>query len=189
MTTKYNNLLNNIKKIAHNKGMTLAKINKRAGLGKAYIYTWREHNPSVASIMKVAKILKVSIYNLIDKNEIKSATDNHDSKKMLLFNNIKKIANYRGISLNKLSKLCGLSINSIYQWQRCNPSFTNLQKVAAALEVPISDIIEIDYFNNRKLKIDLNDYHLKFYYRGKPIPDEFLKLIRQLLNLCLYHEK
>ena len=190
MTTKYNNLLNNIKKIAHNKGMTLADINKQAGLGKAYIYTWREHNPSPKNIRKVAEILHVSAHELIHGYQSEGT---NDQSNLLIFNNIKRIAKDKKISISRLSQLCGLSQNIVYEWRYSNPTFDNLRKIANALRVPIVDIIsnpnDIDNDDyNKTLKVDLNDYQVIFTYYNKRIPSKYLQLIRQLLNTWLIDE-
>jgi transcriptional regulator with XRE-family HTH domain len=55
----------NIKSIAEKKGMSIAEIEKKAGIGNGTIGRWSESYPNVDSIVKVAKVLSVSINTLV----------------------------------------------------------------------------------------------------------------------------
>ena len=55
----------NIKSIAEKKGMSIAEIEKKAGIGNGTIGRGRESYPNVDSIVKVAKVLSVSINTLV----------------------------------------------------------------------------------------------------------------------------
>lgn len=58
-------IYDNIKSIAEKKGMSIAEIEKKAGIGNGTIGRWRESYPNVDSIVKVAKVLSVSINTLV----------------------------------------------------------------------------------------------------------------------------
>ena len=49
-----------IKEIAKKRGLTLAQLNDKAGLGTNSIYHWKNKQPSAENLNKVAKVLDVS---------------------------------------------------------------------------------------------------------------------------------
>lgn len=62
-------ILDRIKNILAQKGMSLAELERRADLGNGTISRWNKSLPSVDKIQRVAKILGVSIEFLIDGKE------------------------------------------------------------------------------------------------------------------------
>jgi len=59
--------------------------------------------------------------------------------------NLKKLREQKGISQDRLSKLADISLNTIAKLeleQSPNPTIETLQKLAKALEVNVSEIIE-----------------------------------------------
>lgn len=57
-------IYDNIKAIADKKGLSIAEIEKRAQIGNGIIGKWKESTPNVDSLVKVAKVLGVSINTL-----------------------------------------------------------------------------------------------------------------------------
>ena len=57
-------IYDNIKAIADKKGMSIAEIEKKAQIGNGIIGKWKESIPNVDSLVKVAKVLNVSISTL-----------------------------------------------------------------------------------------------------------------------------
>lgn len=57
----------NVKALADKKDLSIAELEKRSGLGNGTIGKWREAVPSVNSLLKVAKVLNVSISTLTKK--------------------------------------------------------------------------------------------------------------------------
>lgn len=57
-------IYDNIKALADKKGMSIAEIEKKAQIGNGIIGKWKESAPNVASLLKVAKVLGVSINTL-----------------------------------------------------------------------------------------------------------------------------
>ena len=57
-------IYDNIKAIADKKGLSIAEIEKRAQIGNGIIGKWKESAPNVDSLVKVAKVLNVSINTL-----------------------------------------------------------------------------------------------------------------------------
>lgn len=100
---------------------------------------------------------------------------------MTKFEKIKIIANKRGISLKKLGSKAGLSENTIYSWQKKNPGIKSLEKVAKALNVPLSRIVDDD--NNNSLKsVALEDETTVITFEGKPIPDKYKEMFKDILE-------
>lgn len=59
-------LFDNIRKMASEQGMSLLELNDKAGLGKYSIYSWREKNPTIGNLEKVANVLHTPIDSLLD---------------------------------------------------------------------------------------------------------------------------
>lgn len=55
----------NIKEIANRKGLSIYELEKRANLSGNSISKWQKHSPTIDSLLKVSKVLKVSINRLI----------------------------------------------------------------------------------------------------------------------------
>ena len=62
-------IYDNIKAIADKKGLSIAEIEKKARLSNGIIGKWREAAPNVDSLVKVAKVLNVSVNTLIKERE------------------------------------------------------------------------------------------------------------------------
>lgn len=60
----------------------------------------------------------------------------------MLFDNIKKICDEKGISVWKLEKALGFSNRSISKWNESEPGVRKVQKVADYLGVPIEKLLE-----------------------------------------------
>ena len=58
-------IYDNIKAIAEKKGLSIAEIEKKAQIGNGIIGKWKESTPNVDSLIKVAKVLNVSINTLM----------------------------------------------------------------------------------------------------------------------------
>lgn len=58
-------IYDNIKSVAEKKGMSIAEIEKKAQIGNGTIGRWRKSFPNVDSVVKVAKVLNVSVNTLI----------------------------------------------------------------------------------------------------------------------------
>lgn len=60
---------------------------------------------------------------------------------------IGKVRKEKGVSLNKLAKLTGISSSTLrnYENQKQSPRMDRLEKIAIALEVAIEDLFESDY--------------------------------------------
>lgn len=57
----------NVKKICGQKGISIAQLEKDAGLGNGTIGGWRTSAPRVDSLQAVAKILKVKMEKLLQE--------------------------------------------------------------------------------------------------------------------------
>ena len=59
-------IYNKIRDICKEKGMSVAAVEKKAGLSNGAISKWNNSTPSVENLNSVAKILKVKIDKLLD---------------------------------------------------------------------------------------------------------------------------
>lgn len=55
-----------IKEICDKKGITIAELERNAGLSKGAIYKWRESSPTLSKLQAVADVLGVKVSKLID---------------------------------------------------------------------------------------------------------------------------
>lgn len=58
-------LVDNIKKAAAVKRISISALERKAGLAKGHIYKWNIFTPNLESICKVAEILDVTVDELI----------------------------------------------------------------------------------------------------------------------------
>lgn len=62
----------------------------------------------------------------------------------VLYENIKKAANDKGMSINKVETELGLGKAVISKWNRNRPSIDKVARVASLLDVPIETLIDGD---------------------------------------------
>lgn len=60
----------------------------------------------------------------------------------MLYSNVKRICDKKGISVGKLEKELGLSNGSICKWNESEPGIRKVQKVAEYLNVSIEELLE-----------------------------------------------
>ena len=54
-----------IKKMAKAKGMSIAEVEREAGLGRSSICKWERSSPTLATLEKVANVLEIEVTDLI----------------------------------------------------------------------------------------------------------------------------
>lgn len=59
-------LYDKIKEICNEKGISIAFVEKEAGLSNGVISKWNRSNPTIDNLQAVAKVLKVKIDKLIN---------------------------------------------------------------------------------------------------------------------------
>ena len=82
MQTLSQQLFNNVKQLAKNKGMTLPEVAKKAEMGINSLYHWKQHDPSIDNLQKVADVLGVTVSELLGKDS-KEDKDNKDLQEFL----------------------------------------------------------------------------------------------------------
>lgn len=60
----------------------------------------------------------------------------------MYYDTIKRICDDKGISIRALEMKAGIGNGIVGKWKKSDPSMSNLKKVAEALDVPVSVIIE-----------------------------------------------
>lgn len=58
-------IFENIQEICNKKGISIAELEREAGLKNGAIGKWKTSSPTIKSLQAVAKVLKVSISRLI----------------------------------------------------------------------------------------------------------------------------
>lgn len=60
----------------------------------------------------------------------------------MVYENVKKICDEKGISITQLEKEAGLSSGSIGKWRNCIPKADSLQAVAKVLKVKMEKLLK-----------------------------------------------
>lgn len=60
----------------------------------------------------------------------------------MIYQNIKAIADSKGISIRKIEQETGLVLSSIYHWDKTKPSVDKVAKVAKYLGVTVEQLLE-----------------------------------------------
>jgi transcriptional regulator with XRE-family HTH domain len=102
---------------------------------------------------------------------------------MTLFENVKMLANNKGMSLQDVAKKSGMGVNSIYKWKNpnYNPSKPAIIAVANTLGVS-EEKLKGEITHTEKKHVDLADDDLFMTYQGKPLSDEDKELIKRILR-------
>ncbi len=94
------------------------------------------------------------------------------------YDNIKRIAKKRGMSLQDVAEKSGLSSNIIYQYRnKINPTEKTLAKIAKTLDVDVAEL------QSKSVEDDLNiaiDNARSF--DGKPISDKDREKVKNILR-------
>ncbi|MCF6419743.1 MAG: helix-turn-helix domain-containing protein [Furfurilactobacillus sp.] len=103
---------------------------------------------------------------------------------MSIYEQVKALAQERGLSLQTLAIKAGMGINSIYSWQKKDPSISRLTKVAEILNVSVDSLIGADTAaaTKKSQQVDLNDDDVIMTFEGRPIPPEDLAYIKRILG-------
>lgn len=60
-------VIENVKRIASEKNISLSKLEKDSGLGNGTIGKWKDSAPNVSTLLTVAETLEVSIHDLLEE--------------------------------------------------------------------------------------------------------------------------
>ena len=117
------------------------------------------------------------------------------NKKFSIGNSLKELRNSLNITLDVLSKKCGLSKSylSLIERDQANPSIATLKRITDALNKPLTVLFESEYISNDKIEykkdedtgIDKNVYVIKENERKKlryPKEDLTIQLLSPNLN-------
>lgn len=107
----------------------------------------------------------------------------------MLGDNIKRIREAKKISINALSKMCGISpgyLSDIEKNKKENPSIEILNKLSLALDVSLEDFFKIDN-NDMVESVELNandlDTQIKALYPHiQKLPDKDKEAILKIIN-------
>ena len=84
----YTNIFDRVKQLAKENNISLKDVNKKAGLGTGSIYSWKNSTPSIDNLIKVAKVLKTSLDDLLGLDFVENSNNKNFHK-----NNYKIINN------------------------------------------------------------------------------------------------
>lgn len=109
---------------------------------------------------------------------------------MTLFDNLKIMAKNHGMSLLQINEKAGLGKNAIYKWRTQKPSTENLQKVAKVLHTSTDYLLgntdDPSPVSKDHHAVDIENDEL-LSYRGRPIPEDYLNIIKNLMDSDIQH--
>ena len=107
---------------------------------------------------------------------------------MNTFDRVKKLCAHRHLTLAQVNDQAGMGTNSIYSWKTSKPGMENLQKVAKVLHTSTDYLLgNTDdpspvHKDSGHPFVDIADDETIYSYRGKPVPKEYLDVIRNLMD-------
>ena len=107
---------------------------------------------------------------------------------MTTFERIKELAKKRGLSLIEVNDKAGLGTRTIYHWKKQAPTAEKLRTVAKVLHTSTDYLLGNTDDSSPTLNkeshpyVDITDDETIYSYRGKPVPKEYLDVIRNLMD-------
>lgn len=108
---------------------------------------------------------------------------------MNVYTRVCETAKEKNISVKELAKEAHIGENSIYRWKSMKPSIRSLTKVANILEVSTDYLLGKNKSSDRKVDVDIASDSIFFSYRGHRVPDEYLSMVRKLMEYDYYQVK
>lgn len=100
---------------------------------------------------------------------------------MNVYENVKRIAKQRGLSLQKVAEQAGLGINSIYDWRKIDPSISKVQKVADVLNVSLNELVSTNAATITDTDLE-NMLDNARSFNGKPMDEHDRAIIKSMLK-------
>lgn len=102
---------------------------------------------------------------------------------MSLGDNIKKIRQSRGLSLQELVKLSGVAKSTIHDAEtgRVSPNTNTLEKLAKALDVPVSYLLDEDSFINKSAE-EIREEYKALIPKIEKLSKEDKDFIKQMID-------
>lgn len=105
---------------------------------------------------------------------------------MNTFEIVKKLCAQKHLTLAQVNDKAGLGKNSIYSWKTSKPGMENLKKVANVLHTSTDYLLgntddPLPSPKKGHAAIDIENDEL-LSYRGRPIPDDYLDIIKKLMD-------
>lgn len=89
-------MFDKIKEISKKRGMSLNQLNEKAGFKQNVIYSWKNKQPSIERVNRVAEVLHVSVDYLLGKTDDPDIKSNTSSKKKVELNDDDVIMTFEG---------------------------------------------------------------------------------------------
>lgn len=90
----------------------------------------------------------LEIFLVLIRNLIIEYFQNHKNKKGVvstdnnhIFDNISKLAEEKGLSINMLEEKAGIASGSVYKWKTASPTIRSISKVARVLGCSVDNLI------------------------------------------------
>ncbi|MCS8570702.1 XRE family transcriptional regulator [Pediococcus pentosaceus] len=87
-------MFDRVKEISKKRGLSLARLNEKAGFKQNVIYSWKTKTPSIDKVESVAKVLGVSVDYLLGKTEKEEPVN--DTRDMEVEEALNSMRSYQG---------------------------------------------------------------------------------------------
>lgn len=143
-----------IKVIRQKKGMSLRELANNSGVGKSTIFDIEQeyNNPTINTVLSLAEALEVPIEEFFREEQ-------NNSEEMNMGYKIRKLRLKKDLTLSALANKIDASVgylSDIEKGNKINPSIEFLNRIADALEVPISDLFVENSKQNMKKEITVS---------------------------------
>lgn len=104
---------------------------------------------------------------------------------MAIVERIKKLSKKYNMNLQTVAQRAGLGINAIYRWKDQTPTTESLGNVAKVLHTSTDYLLgntdDPSPISNDHRALDLEN-ELPLTYRGQHVPEEYLEIIKKLMD-------
>lgn len=105
---------------------------------------------------------------------------------MTVYENIRKVAKARGLSLQEVATKSGLSPNMIYQYKNVNPKMDTIRAIAKTLNVSVDYLLgNTDEMHTQSKLVSDADLEAAFEgaesFDGKPLTEHDKRIMKNLL--------
>lgn len=135
------NFIDAIKNILEERGQSINTLFENNIISKNTFYKYKQRNPSLKSVIKVANFLEVSIdyiYELDDKNNFKAYPEKIEN----FYTNLVTTIKSTNLSFREFCKRLGISKANIVRYRNgVEPNITTLLEIATFLNCTIDDLL------------------------------------------------
>ncbi len=131
-----------VKKALEERGKTLENLFRDEIVSKNTFYKYRQRQPSLNTLIKIANYLEMSIDYLLERADENGFSGPYQYNKELFYNNLISLISARGLSNRQFCKNLNYSRDNVLRWKKgITPSITNLLEIANYFDCTLEDLL------------------------------------------------